>query len=70
MAHPDPKELALRHSQTLNSHPEQVVDPLFRGKDIFFDARDLLQVKYEMLRRVQLEGQPVSTTAKVLSPMR
>lgn len=32
-------------------------------RDPFFDARDLVQVKYEMLRRVQVEGQAVATTA-------
>ena len=29
----------------------------------FFDARDLVQVKYEMLRRARREGQPVSQVA-------
>ena len=28
-----------------------------------FDARDLVQVKYEMVRRVRVEGQPVSRSA-------
>ena len=30
----------------------------------FFDARDLVQVKYEMLRRVRLERWPVSRSAR------
>ena len=43
-------------------HPEQVTDELFLTQE-FFDARDLVQVKYEMLRRVQSEGQSVSQSA-------
>ena len=59
---PDLKDLALRQQGSLNPHPDQVTDELFRTND-FFDARDLVQVKYEMLRRVQNEGQPVSRSA-------
>lgn len=39
----------LRASGTLNSRPERVTDPLFSDSS-FFDARDLLQVRYEMIR--------------------
>jgi transposase len=46
----------------LHPRPEAVRDSLF-GSHEFFDARDLVQVKYEMLRRVDVEGQPVSRTA-------
>jgi hypothetical protein len=59
---PDPKDLALRQQGSLNPHPDHVTDELFRTND-FFDARDLVQVKYEMLRRVQNDGQPVSRSA-------
>ena len=59
---PDRKELALRQEGTLNPHPEQVTDELFLTNQ-FFDARDLLQVKYEMVRRVQSDGQPISRAA-------
>lgn len=59
---PDPKDLALRQQGSLNPHPDHVTDELFRTHD-FFDARDLVQVKYEMLRRVQNDGQPVSRSA-------
>jgi len=58
----DPKDLALRQQGSLNPHPEQVTDELFLTNE-FFDARDLVQVKYEMLRRVDNEGQPVSRSA-------
>jgi transposase len=59
---PDPKDLVLRQQGSLNPHPGQVTDELFRTND-FFDARDLVQVKYEMLRRVQNDGQSVSRSA-------
>jgi transposase len=39
-----------------------VQDPLFQQNE-FFDAHDLVQVKYEMLRRVQIEQQTVSQVA-------
>jgi transposase len=39
-----------------------VQDPVF-ASDPFFDARDRVQVKYEMLRRQQIDGQPVTTAA-------
>jgi transposase len=58
--HNDPKEKALRDCGALNTHP--VVDGLFSGND-FFDSRDLVQVKYEMLRRVHKEGESVSCAA-------
>ncbi len=59
---PDPKIDALRRQGTLNAHPERVRDALFATSD-FFDARDLVQVKYEMVRRVRVDGQPVSQSA-------
>lgn len=59
---PDPKTQALRQRGTLNPNPEKVSDPLFATSD-FFDARDLVQVKYEMVRRVRVDGEPVSHSA-------
>ena len=59
---PDPKTEALRREGCLNPHPEKVADPLFAQSD-FFDARDLVQVKYEMVRRVEIDGQSVSDSA-------
>ncbi|MGD0638917.1 MAG: helix-turn-helix domain-containing protein [Nitrososphaerales archaeon] len=56
----DPKETALRACGALNTHP--VADALFHESD-FFDSRDLVQVRYEMLRRVHTEGEPVSRAA-------
>jgi transposase len=60
---PDPKVTALRTTRTLNPRPHAVRDAAFTQGDPFFDARDLLQVKYEMLRRVLVDGHPVSATA-------
>lgn len=52
---------SLRRHACLNLHPAQVSDPLFRTHP-FFDPCDLVQVKYEMLRRVITEGKPVGIT--------
>jgi len=56
---PDPKQAALRTLGTLHPRPQRVVDELFQQGD-FFDARDLVQVKYEMLRRVRVDGRSVT----------
>jgi transposase len=58
----DPKSRALQQQGGLHRHPEQVTDDLFVTHE-FFDPRDLVQVKYEMLRRVQREGHAVSRSA-------
>ena len=59
---PDPKEAALAETRTLNPRPEAVRDEEF-GSSEFFDARDLVQVKYEMVRRVRVDGAPVTQAA-------
>ena len=59
----DPKEAALRAARSLNPRPEAVADEAFTSGPEFFDARDLVQVKYEMVRRVRAEGQPVTRAA-------
>ena len=56
------KEDALRVNGTFNPRAERVTDALFMQGD-FFDARDLVQVKYEMLRRVREDGMPVAQAA-------
>ena len=66
MARPKPGEdklAALRAQHALNPHPEAVTDTAFVGGGDLFDARDLVQVKYEMLRRVRAEGQAVTQSA-------
>jgi len=55
----DTKAMVLRRQGTLNPRPQAVTDSLFLEGD-FFDPRDLVQVKYEMLRRVRIDGQSVS----------
>jgi transposase len=56
------KHQALREGGTLNSRPERVTDELFSDSD-FFDPIDILQVKYEMLRRVRVDSFTVSQAA-------
>lgn len=58
----DPKVAALRAQRCLNARPEAVADERFAGSE-FFDARDLVQVKYEMVRRVRADGESVSASA-------
>ena len=59
MPEKDLKLEALREQGTLNLRPREVTDPLF-ATDSFFDPRDLVQVKYEMLRRVSVEHASVT----------
>ena len=56
----DQKKIEILKKQgTLNPHPERVKDPLFVQSD-FFDPYDLVQIKYELLRRVEQEGVSVA----------
>ncbi|MFS8084570.1 MAG: helix-turn-helix domain-containing protein [Acidobacteriota bacterium] len=58
----DPKNAkagALAEEGTLNPAPEKVCDVKFRDNE-FFDARDAVQVKYEMLRRVLVDSASVT----------
>ena len=54
---------ALLQEGTLNSAPEKVSDPKFQQSE-FFDPHDLVQVKYEMLRRVSVEDASVTDAAE------
>ena len=58
----DPKEEALRVARALNPRPEAVTAAEFAASE-FFDPRDLVQVKYEMLRRARQDGSTVSDAA-------
>ena len=60
-AMPQNKTEYLRNSGTLNHHPEKVSDPLFKDSP-FFDPRDLLQVRYEMVRCAR-QGTSLKETA-------
>jgi hypothetical protein len=53
----DPKVRALRAERSLNPRPEAVTDEQFARSE-FLDARDLVQVKYEMVRRTRVDGEP------------
>lgn len=59
MSKSDGKDKVLRESGTFNPHAAAVKDLLFLEL-AFFDAADLVQVKYEMLRRVKHDGWSVS----------
>ena len=59
----DPKADALRKEGALNPQPEGIIDPLFAGSD-FFDPRDRVQTRYEMLRRVRVDGWTVQRAAE------
>ncbi len=54
-----PKVNVLLEEGTLNPTPDKVHDPKFQDNE-FFDPRDVVQVKYEMLRRVSIEKASVT----------
>jgi len=55
MTRPPSKRDRLRELGALNPHPDRIRAPWFRSGD-FFDPDDLVQVKYEMLRHVRVDG--------------
>jgi transposase len=57
-----PKREALAKDGLLNPRPEAVRDPLF-ATNPFFDPDDLLQVRYEMVRRHRIDGRAVGKVA-------
>ena len=58
----DAKTGYLRQHRILNPTPARVLDEQFLAEP-FFDPRDLVQVKYEMLRRVLIEGASATRAA-------
>jgi transposase len=58
----DPKIAALRAAGALHPHPDAIQDEAF-AREGFFDRRDRVQVKYEMLRRHRVEGRSVTEVA-------
>jgi len=56
------KAESLRRQGTLNPRPHAIKSELFQDSD-FFDPRDLVQTKYEMLRGARVEGNPVGRVA-------
>ena len=61
--HQDIKAAALRASGSLHPNPDKVQDEAFR-KHEFFDPRDRVQVKYEMLRRHNIDGRPITEVSR------
>jgi transposase len=58
----DRKEDALRRSGTLNPRPGDVTGARFASAG-FFDSRDMVQVKYEMVRGTREDGASVTAAA-------
>ena len=56
------KREALARDGALNPHPEAVRDTLFADNP-FFDPADLVQVRYEMVRRHEVDGQAIGEVA-------
>jgi transposase len=57
------KRNALKASGTLNPRAAHVRHPLFQQSG-FFDPEDLLQLKYEMLRALEVEKCPIAEAAR------
>ena len=61
----DDKTESLKKYSALNPHPNKVVEKPFSDSALeFFDPRDLVQVKYEMLRAVNEEGHAVKQASE------
>lgn len=57
---PNSKKIeALRSCGALNRNPEKVRHPLFSEHD-FFDPLDLVQLKYETIRAVEIDERPIA----------
>jgi transposase len=59
----DSKARFLGERGALHPHPEAVRDALFQGS-LFFDPRDLVQVRYEMVRRFRVDGHAAAQVAR------
>lgn len=51
----------LQYARCLHPAPEQVHDERFQEQGGFFDPKDIVQVKYELLRLCQVEGSDVAS---------
>jgi len=58
------KTSELERAGTFNKKYQHVLDELFEASE-FFDPQDLVQVKYEMLRRVQKDKWSVTKVAEI-----
>ena len=52
----------LRRALCLHRSPESVKDETFIEQSDFFDPRDIVQVKYELLRRCEVDSKDVAST--------
>jgi transposase len=59
----DPKLEALRAERSVNPRPEAVTDEAFSAST-FFDPSDVVQVKYEMVRKARVDGATVTGAAE------
>lgn len=59
----DPKLASLRDANAVHARSGEVSDALFTSS-AFFDPRDVVQVKYEMLRRVRVDGVPIARAVR------
>jgi len=61
----DDKTKSLKKYGALNPHPKKVAEKMFSDPALeFFDPRDLVQVKYEMLRAVDQQGRTVKQASE------
>jgi len=61
----DDKTENLKKCGAFNPHPQRVTETVFSDSVLeFFDPRDLVQVKYEMLRAVDKEGRSVKQVSE------
>lgn len=65
----DLKTRFLAERAALHPHPDRVQDSLFRTA-AFFDPRDLIQVRYEMVRRSRLDGKHPTQVARAFGVSR
>ncbi len=65
----NPKTETMARDGVLNPHPEAVRDALFLDNP-FFDADDLVQVRYEMVRRHQVERMDISDVVSLFGVTR
>ena len=63
MAKDNQRARRLKKEGTLHPHPDKVRTDLI-AKSRFFDENDLMQMKYEMLRSVDVDKQSVSEAAR------
>lgn len=59
----DNKLKILEENGSLNKSADKVKDPVFQTNP-FFDAKDIVQVKYEMLRAVEKDRQSIIQSSK------